>query len=112
MPASKRTLAPASPLWPSLPTAQVKLANLRVRLALAPLLLLSLAVALVPVTMGMVHDIASVWGGSLHVVALRDGVWRVDLEIGCHPVTAKRRPVSRTVIRAREDAEIALAGLS
>ena len=42
---------------------------------------------------------------------VRDGVWRVDVEVARDPVTGKRRRVSRYVHGAREDAEIALARL-
>jgi integrase len=45
------------------------------------------------------------------VVALRDGVWRVDVEISRDPVTGRRRRVSRRVHGTREDAEVALAKL-
>ena len=49
--------------------------------------------------------------GSGGVVAVRDGVWRVDVEIGRDPVTGRRRRVSRRVRGTREDAEVALARL-
>lgn len=49
--------------------------------------------------------------GSGGVHAVRDGVWRVDVEVGRDPVTARRRRVSRTVPGSRTDAEIALARL-
>jgi hypothetical protein len=49
--------------------------------------------------------------GSGGVVAVRDDVWRVDLEIGRDPVSGRRRRVSRTVVGTREDAEIALPRL-
>ena len=49
--------------------------------------------------------------GSGGVFAVRDGVWRVDVEIGRDPVTGRRRRVSRTIHGTREDAEIALARL-
>lgn len=42
---------------------------------------------------------------------VRDGVWRVDVEIARDPVTGKRRRVSRHLHGTREDAEIALARL-
>ena len=42
---------------------------------------------------------------------MRDGVWRVDVEVGRDPVTGQRRRVARVVHGAREDAEIALARL-
>jgi integrase len=44
-------------------------------------------------------------------VALREGVWRVDVEIRRDPLTGRRRRVSRRVFGSREDAEIALARL-
>jgi integrase len=49
--------------------------------------------------------------GSGGVFAVRDGVWRVDVEIGRDPVTGRRRRVSRTIHGTREDAEVALARL-
>ena len=49
--------------------------------------------------------------GSGGVFAVRDGVWRVDVEIARDPVTGRRRRVSRTIHGTREDAEIALARL-
>jgi integrase len=49
--------------------------------------------------------------GSGGVFAVRDGVWRVDVEIGRDPVTGRRRRVSRTIRGTREDAEVALARL-
>jgi integrase len=42
---------------------------------------------------------------------VRDGVWRVDVEVGRDPVTGRRRRVARVVHGTREDAEIALARL-
>jgi integrase len=42
---------------------------------------------------------------------VRDGVWRVDVEVGRDPVTGRRRRVARVIHGAREDAEIALARL-
>jgi hypothetical protein len=45
------------------------------------------------------------------VIPIRDGVWRVDVEVHRDPVTGARRRVSRTVRGSREDAEIALARL-
>ncbi|MHB1534119.1 MAG: tyrosine-type recombinase/integrase [Acidimicrobiales bacterium] len=42
---------------------------------------------------------------------MRDGVWRVDLEVGRDPVTGRRRPVARIIHGSREDAEVALARL-
>lgn len=49
--------------------------------------------------------------GSGGVFAVRDGVWRVDVEIARDPVTGRRRRVSRTIQGTREDAEVALARL-
>jgi integrase len=49
--------------------------------------------------------------GSGGVFAVRDGVWRVDVEIARDPVTGRRRRVSRTIQGTREDAELALARL-
>ncbi|MBI2704901.1 MAG: tyrosine-type recombinase/integrase [Actinobacteria bacterium] len=49
--------------------------------------------------------------GSGGVFAVREGVWRVDVEVGRDPVTGRRRRVSRTVHGTRVDAEIALARL-
>ena len=49
--------------------------------------------------------------GSGGVQPVRDGVWRVDVEVGRDPVTGQRRRVARVVHGAREDAEIALARL-
>jgi len=49
--------------------------------------------------------------GSGGVFTVRDGVWRVDVEIGRDPVTGRRRRVSRTIQGSREDAELALARL-
>jgi integrase len=49
--------------------------------------------------------------GSGGIVAVRDGVWRVDLEIKRDPVTGLRRRVSRTIRGTRSDAETALAKL-
>jgi integrase len=42
---------------------------------------------------------------------VRDGVWRVDVEVGRDPVTGRRRRVARVIHGTREDAEIALARL-
>lgn len=42
---------------------------------------------------------------------MRDGVWRVDLEVGRDRVTGRRRRVARVIHGTREDAEIALARL-
>ncbi|MBO0727941.1 MAG: hypothetical protein J2P57_01705, partial [Acidimicrobiaceae bacterium] len=49
--------------------------------------------------------------GSGGVVAVRDGVWRVDVETHRDPLTGRRRRVSTRVFGSREDAEIALARL-
>ena len=42
---------------------------------------------------------------------MREGVWRVDVEVARDPVTGRRRRVARLVHGTREDAEIALARL-
>jgi integrase len=42
---------------------------------------------------------------------VREGVWRVDVEVARDPVTGRRRRVARLVHGTREDAEIALARL-
>jgi integrase len=42
---------------------------------------------------------------------VRDGVWRVDVEVHRDPLTGARRRVSRTILGTREDAEIALSRL-
>lgn len=49
--------------------------------------------------------------GAGGVFPVRDGVWRVDVEISRDPVTGRRRRVSRTVRGTRRDAEVALAKL-
>lgn len=49
--------------------------------------------------------------GSGGILAVRDGVWRVDVEVARDPVTGRRRRVSRTVYGTREDAEVALSRL-
>jgi hypothetical protein len=49
--------------------------------------------------------------GSGGIHAVRDGVWRVDVEVGRDSVTGRRRRVSRRIYGTREDAEIALARL-
>ncbi len=49
--------------------------------------------------------------GAGGVVFLRDGVWRVDVEVSPDPVTGRRRRVSRTVRGTRHDAGVALARL-
>ena len=49
--------------------------------------------------------------GSGGVSLVRDGVWRVDVEISRDPVTGQRRRISRQVRGSRPDAEVALAKL-
>ncbi len=49
--------------------------------------------------------------GTGGIVAVRDGVWRVDVEITRDPVTGHRRRVSRQVYGTREEAEVTLARL-
>ena len=49
--------------------------------------------------------------GSGGVIRVRDGVWRIDVEVGRDVVTGQRRRVSRTIAGTREEAEIALARL-
>jgi len=49
--------------------------------------------------------------GSGGVTQVRDGVWRVDVEITPDPVTGKRRRISRQVRGDRSEAEFALAKL-
>lgn len=49
--------------------------------------------------------------GSGGIVEVRDGVWRVDVEVSRNPVTGRRRRVSRQVVGARADAEVMLARL-
>ncbi len=49
--------------------------------------------------------------GSGGVAEVRDGVWRVDVEIPRDPVTGRRRRISRQVRGTRADAEVALAKL-
>jgi integrase len=49
--------------------------------------------------------------GSGGVFFVREGVWRVDVEIARDPVTGRRRRVSRYVHGTREDADVALARL-
>lgn len=49
--------------------------------------------------------------GSGGIVAIRDGVWRVDVEIDRDPETGRRRRVSRRVYGTRQDAELALSRL-
>ena len=43
------------------------------------------------------------------MLAVRDGVWRIDVEATRDPETGKRRRSSRFVYGTREDAELALA---
>lgn len=45
------------------------------------------------------------------MLLIREGVWRVDVEISRDPVTGRRRRVSRTIHGSRQEAEIALARL-
>lgn len=49
--------------------------------------------------------------GSGGVSRVRDGVWRVDVEIARDPATGHRRRISRQVHGTRADAEVALAKL-
>jgi len=49
--------------------------------------------------------------GSGGIFVVREGVWRVDVEIARDSVTGRRRRASRYVRGTREDAEIALARL-
>lgn len=49
--------------------------------------------------------------GSGGITQVREGVWRVDVEISRDPLTGKRRRISRRVSGTREDAEVALAKL-
>jgi integrase len=49
--------------------------------------------------------------GSGGITQVREGVWRVDVEISRDPLTGKRRRISRRVTSTREDAEVALAKL-
>lgn len=49
--------------------------------------------------------------GSGGVIAVRDGVWRIDVEVSRDPLTGQRRRVSRTIVGTRDEAEIALARL-
>lgn len=49
--------------------------------------------------------------GSGGLKKVRDGVWRVDIEVGRDPVTKRRRRVSRTVYGTREEAEVVAARL-
>ncbi len=49
--------------------------------------------------------------GSGGVFPVREGVWRIDLELARDSVTGRRRRVSRTVEGTRAEAEVALARL-
>jgi integrase len=49
--------------------------------------------------------------GSGGIFKLREGVWRVDVEVSRDPITGRRRRVSRTVRGNREDAELAVSRL-
>jgi integrase len=49
--------------------------------------------------------------GSGGIFPLREGVWRVDVELRRDPITGRRRRVSRTVSGTRHDAELALSRL-
>jgi hypothetical protein len=49
--------------------------------------------------------------GSGGITQVREGVWRVDVEISRDPLTGNRRRISRRITGAREDAEVALARL-
>lgn len=49
--------------------------------------------------------------GSGGITAVREGVWRVDVEVHRDPVTGQRRRVSRRIDGTREEAELALARL-
>ena len=49
--------------------------------------------------------------GSGGISWVRDGVWRVDVEISRDPLTGKRRRISRQIHGTRKDAEVALAKL-
>jgi integrase len=49
--------------------------------------------------------------GSGGVFPVRDGVWRVDVEVARDPVSGRRRRVSRYVHGSKADAEIALSRL-
>jgi integrase len=49
--------------------------------------------------------------GSGGIFAVREGVWRVDIELPRDPVTRRRRRASRQVQGTRKDAEIALSRL-
>lgn len=40
---------------------------------------------------------------------MREGVWRVDVEVARDAITGRRRRVSRTIVGSRENAEVALA---
>jgi integrase len=49
--------------------------------------------------------------GSGGIFFIRDGVWRVDIEVGRDKVSGRRRRISRQVPGSRKDAEAALARL-
>jgi hypothetical protein len=49
--------------------------------------------------------------GSGGIFPIREGVWRVDVEVARDPITGRRRRASRTVVGTRDDAEVALARL-
>ncbi|MGQ0431271.1 MAG: site-specific integrase [Microthrixaceae bacterium] len=49
--------------------------------------------------------------GTGGIVAIRDGVWRIDIEVKRDPITGQRRRVSRTVYGTRDEAEVTLARL-
>jgi len=49
--------------------------------------------------------------GSGGIFPIRDGVWRVDVEVARDPVSGRRRRVSRYVHGSRAEAEIALSRL-
>lgn len=49
--------------------------------------------------------------GSGGIFSVREGVWRVDVEVRRDPVTGKRRRLSRYVHGTRAEAEVALARL-
>jgi hypothetical protein len=50
---------------------------------------------------------AGVGGAAVALSAIREGVWRVDVEIRRDPVTGRRRRVSRQIRGSLEDAELA-----
>jgi integrase len=49
--------------------------------------------------------------GSGGIFPVREGVWRVDVEVARDPITGRRRRASRYVYGSRDDAEVALARL-